>query len=268
VFVVPLLVPCAYTYTLYPPLLPGNPLTFTVVVSICPLSKYPFIIRTFPAASVIGESHTSSAFHVTVAVVAVPVLSTKESGELLTAPVASFQLLSGTTPACSALPIDVPNPTKSMLIALLDPPEPPPDAVTLSGTVAVCVSVPLVPVIVSVTLPAGVLDVVVTVSVVFPGALTVLGLNVPTAPVGNPLTVKLTVPLNPFTAPALTVYVALPPALTVEVTAVPVNVKSGFGDANGTICIPFTGARSNPFDAVLGIADSWNPVTFGIVNTM
>src|SRR5580700_60071 len=36
----------------------------------------------------------------------------------------------------------------------------------------------------------------------------------------------------------------------------------------GTICMPFTGARSNPFVAVLGIAESWNPVTFGIVNTI
>jgi hypothetical protein len=152
-----------------------------------------------------------------------------------------------------------------MLIALLDPPL---DPVTLSGTVAVCVSVPLVPVIVSVALPAGVLPVVVTVSVAFPDVFIELGLNVPTAPVGNPLTVKFIVPLKPFTAPALTVYVAVPPALTEDVTAVPVSVKSGFGGASGTICMPFTGARSSPFEAVLGIAESWNPVTFGIVNTM
>jgi len=148
-----------------------------------------------------------------------------------------------------------------MLIAFADP-------VTLSGTVVVCVSVPLVPVIVSVTLPTGVLAVVVTVSMAFPGVLIELGLNDPAAPAGNPLTVKFTVPLNPFTLPALTVYTALPPALTEDVTAVPVSVKSGLGKASGTICMPFTGARLYPFDAVLGIADSWNAASFGIVNTM
>jgi hypothetical protein len=146
--------------------------------------------------------------------------------------------------------------------------EPPLDPVTLNGTVLVCVSVPLVPVIVKVALPTGVLDAVVTVSVALPGVLIELGLNVPTAPASNPLTAKFTVPLNPFTAPVLTVYVALPPALTEDVTAVPVNVKSGLGEASGTICMPFSGARSNPFEAVLGIADSWNPVTFGIVKMM
>jgi hypothetical protein len=122
-------------------------------------------------------------------------------------------------------------------------------------------------VIVSVALPTGVLAVVVTVSVVLPGVLIEFALNVPAAPAGNPLTLKFTVPLNPFTLPSLTVYVALPPTLTDDVIAVPVSVKSGLGDPKGTICMPFTGARSYPFEAVLGIADSWNPVTFGIVNT-
>jgi hypothetical protein len=77
--------------------------------------------------------------------------------------------------------------------------------VTFNVTVAVCVSDPLIPVIVNVALPAGVLDVVFTVSVeLFPGVIDV-GLNVPVAPVGKPLTFRLTALLNPFSAPTLTV---------------------------------------------------------------
>jgi hypothetical protein len=60
-------------------------------------------------------------------------------------------------------------------------------------------------VIVSVGLPAGVLLLVCTVSVALPVPVTVLGLNVPVAPLGNPLTPKLTTPLNPFSAPTFTV---------------------------------------------------------------
>jgi hypothetical protein len=77
--------------------------------------------------------------------------------------------------------------------------------VTVNVTVVVCVRDPLVPVIVSVKLPVGVLAAVVTVSVELPPALTDVGLNVPVALVGKPLTLKLTVPLNPFWALVLTV---------------------------------------------------------------
>ena len=78
-------------------------------------------------------------------------------------------------------------------------------AFTVSVTVVECVRLPLVPVIVSVGLPAGVLLLVCTVSVALPDPVTVLGLNVPVAPLGNPLTPKLTAPLNPFSAPTFTV---------------------------------------------------------------
>jgi hypothetical protein len=51
--------------------------------------------------------------------------------------------------------------------------------------------------------PDGVLGLVATVSVEFvPGPIND-GLNAPDVPAGNPLTLKLTAPLNPFTAPAL-----------------------------------------------------------------
>jgi hypothetical protein len=51
-----------------------------------------------------------------------------------------------------------------------------------------------------------------TLSVELPEPVTDVGLNVAVAPAGNPLAVKLTLPAKPFKAPALTVYVVLPPA--------------------------------------------------------
>src|SRR5580700_11210764 len=117
------------------------------------------------------------------------------------------------------------------------------DVVTTNVTVAVCVSEPLVPVIVKVGLPVGVLLVVVTVSVEVPDPLTDEGENDGVAPLGSPLALRLTAPLNPLIAPTFTVYVVLLPAFTVCVLGVTDIVKSGFGDPDGTIWIPFTGAR-------------------------
>jgi hypothetical protein len=77
--------------------------------------------------------------------------------------------------------------------------------VTTSVTVAVWLREPLVPVIVSVELPIGVLVVVVTFIVALPEPVTEAGLNDADAPVGRPLTLRLTLPLKPFTAPMLTV---------------------------------------------------------------
>jgi len=72
---------------------------------------------------------------------------------------------------------------------------------TLRVTVVVCTSVPLVPVMVSVELAAGVVPEVVTVSVDVPVLpVIVLGLNEAVAPVGNPDTVSATSPVSPFTA--------------------------------------------------------------------
>ncbi len=113
--------------------------------------------------------------------------------------------------------------------------------VTFSVTVAVWTSEPLVPVIVSVGLPVGVLLVVVTVSVEDPDPLTDVGENDAVAPLGRPLALRLTVPVNPFSAPTLTVYVVLPPALTVWALGLADTVKSGFD--TGTIWMPLTGAR-------------------------
>jgi hypothetical protein len=187
---------------LYPFAFAARPLTVTVVVFPKPVSKYPSIIRAFPGWSVIGSNHPLSDFQLTVAVVAAPVSSTSPIADELLAPLATFQLLLATTPATSLAPIVVPVPTKSMLMVFPVDPLP---VVTVSVTVALCVSDPLLPVIVNVALPAGVLDVVFTVSVeLFPGVIDV-GLNVPVAPVGKPLTFRLTALLNPFSAPTLTV---------------------------------------------------------------
>src|SRR5579875_1126937 len=242
--------PSAYTYTSYPFVLDGKPATVTVVV-VFPVSKYPFIIRAFPGASVIHVDQVLFEVHDTVAVVAAPVSSTNASGAVLAAPLALFQFGSATTPATSADPIGTSPPTKSMLSTF---PVVPPDEATVKLTVAVCVSVPLVPVIVSVYVPAAVLLPVATVSVALP-------------PAGSPLTLSPTVPVNPFTAPVFTVYVVLLPAFTVCALGVPDKLKSGLGELNGTIWMPWTGARGYASVERPGVAVMVKPDTFGIVNT-
>jgi len=108
------------------------------------------------------------------------------------------------------------------------------DVVIFSITVTEWVSVPLVPVIESVELPMGVLPWVVTVRVeLAPGAIEV-GLNEGLAPLGRPLAERLTVPVNPFTAPTLTVYLILPPGVTVFVPGAAAKVKSGFATSRVT----------------------------------
>jgi len=134
-----------------------------------------------------------------VAVVGFPFWSNKASGEELLAPDASFQLLKATTPATSELAMGVvAKPTKSMLIA--------PDEVTFRITLAECVSEPLVLVMVRVGLPSGVLELVAIVRVELAPAAIEVGLNEAVAPAGSALVMpRLTVPVNPFSAAALTV---------------------------------------------------------------
>ena len=52
--------------------------------------------------------------------------------------------------------------------------------------------------------PAGVVDVVVMVRTDWPEAVTDVGLNVPVAPVGNPLTLNVTALLKPLTGVMVT----------------------------------------------------------------
>jgi len=85
---------------------------------------------------------------------------------------------------------------------------------TFKVTVAVRTAVPLDPLMVSVELVAGVLPEVAIVRVVVPEPVMVAGLKVTVAPTGNPVTVGVTVPLNPLIAVLLTVYVVLAPITT------------------------------------------------------
>ena len=159
------------------------------------------------------------------------------------APAASFQSLRATTPATSELPMGVvPAPTKSMLIALAEGEV---VEVTFRITLAEFVREPLVPVMVRVGLPTGVLEVVAIVSVELAPAAIEVGLNEGVAPVGNPLvTLRFTVPVKPFNAATPTVYVVLFPWLTDCVAGEAEIVKLGVSEVIGTIWIPLRGARS------------------------
>ena len=76
---------------------------------------------------------------------------------------------------------------------------------TTSVTFAVWDKLPLVPVTVSVKVPAAVELVVVTVKVEEPAPLIEVGLKLADTPVGNPPALSATVPVNPFWAPVVTV---------------------------------------------------------------
>ena len=78
-------------------------------------------------------------------------------------------------------------------------------AETTRVVVVECVRLPLVPVMVSVDVPAAVVLAVVTVSVEVPLPLSVAGEKLAVAPVGNPLALRVTVPVNPLSAPTVTV---------------------------------------------------------------
>ena len=85
---------------------------------------------------------------------------------------------------------------------------------------------PLVPLIVSVYVPVGVEALVETLMVVDPEVLTDAGLNEAVAPVGSPVTLNATVPLNPVPGVTVAVYVVPAPAMTVRDDGVADNEKS------------------------------------------
>ena len=81
--------------------------------------------------------------------------------------------------------------------------------------------------------------VVVTVSVVLAPGATEVGLNVPPAPVGNPLAVNVTLPANaPPTVAVLIVYVVEVPAGTVCVVGVGVTEKSVIVNVSAAVVPP------------------------------
>ena len=83
------------------------------------------------------------------------------------------------------------------------------------------------PVMVSVNDPPGVVAAVVTVSVEVPAVFTDVGLKLAVAPAGKPVTVSATVPVKPFAASIVGVYVVPAPCATVCVDGDAVCVKSG-----------------------------------------
>jgi hypothetical protein len=78
-------------------------------------------------------------------------------------------------------------------------------ALTTKLTVVVWLSAPLVPVIVKVDVPSGVLPLVVTVNVELPVPVTVAGEKLAVAPAGSPLALKAMEPEKPAFAVVLTV---------------------------------------------------------------
>lgn len=85
---------------------------------------------------------------------------------------------------------------------------------TLRLTVVDTESGPLLPTMVRLNVPVGVCLVVETVKTEFPPPVIEIGLKVPVAFAGKPLTLKVTTPLNPFTGVTTAVYVVLAPLLT------------------------------------------------------
>jgi hypothetical protein len=96
---------------------------------------------------------------------------------------------------------------------------------TTRAAFVVCVRLPLVPVIVSVDVPAGVVVLVVT--VIVDDVPVGFGLNDAAAPDGRPLALSETEPAKPPLGVIDTLYVVLPPATTVLLAGVAPSEKSG-----------------------------------------
>src|SRR5438067_458837 len=102
---------------------------------------------------------------------------------------------------------------------------------TVSVYEAVCVAEVPVPVIVIVYVPAGVLALVVSVSVDEPPLVTELGLKPAAAPLGRPEALSATVCADPEVVVVLTVEVMLPPWVTVPLLGETEIEKLGAGGA-------------------------------------
>ena len=120
---------------------------------------------------------------------------------------------------------------------------------TTSVTVVECVRLPLVPVMVTVYVPAGVAVVVVTDMVDEPDPVTEVGLKLALAPAGNPLALSPTTPANPPEPVIVAVYEVPPPAVTVCEGGVAAMVKS-----------PTTGAFTTRFTEAVCVVAPLVPV--------
>lgn len=99
---------------------------------------------------------------------------------------------------------------------------------TVRAMVAVCESVPDVPLTVTVADPTVAVPDAVRVSVLV--VVADAGLNVAVTPAGNPLAVRDTAPEKPFAGAMVMVVVALAPCVTETVAGAADNVKSGGAD--------------------------------------
>jgi hypothetical protein len=109
-----------------------------------------------------------------------------------------------------------------------------------------------------------VLPVVVTVNVEAPEPVKVAGEKPTVVPVGWPLAVSVTTPVNPPSAATVAVYVAGFPTITVCELGLPVIEKSGEVTTCGTICMPFTGARGYASVDAPGVAVMVKPVALTV----
>ena len=102
-----------------------------------------------------------------------------------------------------------------------------------------CTRLPLVPVIVNVRVPVGVCLVVDSVRVELPagGSVTEGGVNVWLVFAGEPLTLNVTLPANPFEGVAVTAYVVLLPRLTDRLAGEAEMEKSGMTTTNWTVVV-------------------------------
>jgi hypothetical protein len=101
---------------------------------------------------------------------------------------------------------------------------------TVRATAAVWVSVPLVPVMVTVAAPAvAVVDAVSVSTLLVPVVVVVAGLKLAVTPVGRPLAVNVTAPANPLTRVMVIVLVPLAPWLILKVAGLAASEKFAAG---------------------------------------
>src|SRR6267378_7844510 len=103
--------------------------------------------------------------------------------------------------------------------------------VTTRVTFVLWLRLPLVPLTVSGNDPVIAVLEAVTVTVEVPPPVTDAGLMDPLAPAPKPEALRLTVPVKPFVAVTVTVYVVLPPCAIVRLAGAAEMVKSGVGGA-------------------------------------
>jgi len=113
--------------------------------------------------------------------------------------------------------------------------------VTVKGRESIWVWPPPVPVTVRVELPTGVVEAVLTSKVEDPvPPATGSGLKLPVAPVGKPLTLRVTAWLNPLLGVTVMLYCVLAPAVTVSCVGEADNEKP---DAAAAFTVRFTDAE-------------------------